>query len=315
MIEWIARNGEVRERARLLSDRSYSIGRAADNDFVVDDPYVAAHHARLVWDGQCWRIDDLGSVNGLLEAGRKVNSAMLRHGNDIGLGQSELRWRDADVVLPAERKLPAQAKTAKQPFLGILLALALGLLGTSTWVATVPPLPANFWLSVFRDPLLLGLLWVVAWSVLSRIFVGNPWFGLHCSIALRAGIGMLAFPWLVQNLAYAFSLPTLLPVAELGVYLLIAWAVIRHLGIVFGRLRYWQVAGLIALTLLPMLSSVVLQIERRSQWFNAQVIKRLPDPAWRVVSPKPTQALFDGLQTLKPAIDAMRTQGDAGEED
>jgi hypothetical protein len=204
---------------------------------------------------------------------------------------------------------------AQQPWLGILLALALVLLGAAAWVASVPPSPANFWLGVFRDPVLLGLLWVVAWAVLSRIFVGNPWFGLHSSIALRAGIGVLAFPWLVQNLAYAFSLPALLPLAELLVYLLIAWAVIRHLSIVFGRLRYWQMAGLVALALLPMLSSVVLQIERRSQWFNAQVIKRLPDPAWRVVSPKPAQALFDGLQALKPSVDAMRTQGDAGEED
>jgi hypothetical protein len=226
-----------------------------------------------------------------------------------------LRWRDADAVLPAERKLPAQEKMAQQPWLGILLALALVLLGAAAWVASVPPSPANFWLGVFRDPVLLGLLWVVAWAVLSRIFVGNPWFGLHSSIALRAGIGVLAFPWLVQNLAYAFSLPALLPLAELLVYLLIAWAVIRHLSIVFGRLRYWQMAGLVALALLPMLSSVVLQIERRSQWFNAQVIKRLPDPAWRVVSPKPAQALFDGLQALKPSVDAMRTQGDAGEED
>jgi Inner membrane component of T3SS, cytoplasmic domain len=315
MIEWIARNGEVRERARLSTQRSYTVGRAADNDFVLDDPYVAAHHAQIEWQGEHWKIRDIGSVNGLLVHGQVVREAVLRHGEEVGLGQSTLRLRDAQALLAAERKLPNQARTARQPWLGALLVLCLGLLGLASWVTAVPPLPANFWLGVLRDPILLGLLWVVSWSVLSRIFVGNPWFGLHASIALRAGLVLLAFPWLLQNLAYAVSLPQLLPLAEIVVYLSIAWAVVRHLTIVFGRLRYWQVGGLVLLALLPIFSSIVVQIERRSQWFNAQVIKRLPDPAWRMVSPKPAQSLFDGLEGLKPTIDAMRNQGDSGEED
>ncbi len=315
MIEWIARNGEVRERARLSTERSYSVGRAADNDFVLDDPYVAAHHARIEWNGEHWQMQDVGSINGLLARGQVVRLAQLRHGEEIGLGQSTVRLREAQAMLAPERKLPTQARSARQPWLGALLVLCVLVLGLASWVTSVPPLPANFWLGVLRDPVLLGLLWVVAWSVLSRIFVGSPWFGLHSSIALRAGFCLLALPWLLQNLAYAFSLPQVLPLAELVVYLSIAWAVVRHLTIVFGRLRTWQVGGLVLLALLPMFSSIVLQIERRSQWFNAQVIKRLPDPAWRVVSPKPVQSLFDGLESVKPTIDAMRTQGDAGEED
>lgn len=40
------------------------IGAGADNDIVLSDPFVSSQHARLVWDGVDWSIEDLGSKNG-----------------------------------------------------------------------------------------------------------------------------------------------------------------------------------------------------------------------------------------------------------
>lgn len=40
------------------------VGAGADNDIVLSDPFVSSQHARLVWDGVDWYLEDLGSKNG-----------------------------------------------------------------------------------------------------------------------------------------------------------------------------------------------------------------------------------------------------------
>ncbi|MGE5124404.1 MAG: FHA domain-containing protein [Acidobacteriaceae bacterium] len=41
-----------------------SLGTAADNDIVLGDQFVSAHHFRLRWDGAVWWLEDLHSKNG-----------------------------------------------------------------------------------------------------------------------------------------------------------------------------------------------------------------------------------------------------------
>lgn len=39
------------------------VGKANDNDFVVNDPHVSRYHAKLVREeGGCWLLEDLGST-------------------------------------------------------------------------------------------------------------------------------------------------------------------------------------------------------------------------------------------------------------
>jgi hypothetical protein len=56
---------------QILSLQAVSrIGAGHDNEIVLGDRYVSAHHARLRWDGDQWRIEDLGSTNGTQVDGR-----------------------------------------------------------------------------------------------------------------------------------------------------------------------------------------------------------------------------------------------------
>ncbi len=66
------------------------IGRAPSNDLVLDSPSVSGHHARVTRAGEGWTLEDLGSRNGVLLAGRKVESATLSEGDRIKLGAVEL---------------------------------------------------------------------------------------------------------------------------------------------------------------------------------------------------------------------------------
>lgn len=49
------------------------IGKAEDNDFIVNDPHVSRHHACLVReDHGCWLLEDLGSTNGTFVNGAQI---------------------------------------------------------------------------------------------------------------------------------------------------------------------------------------------------------------------------------------------------
>jgi len=64
-IETLSRHREVATRQRCRGP-VVRVGRAYDNDVVIDDPYVAAYHLRIARDGDGRLVaEDLGSLNGL----------------------------------------------------------------------------------------------------------------------------------------------------------------------------------------------------------------------------------------------------------
>lgn len=58
---------------------------------LVRDNMASREHARLVRDVHGWRVDDLGSTNGLFVNGERVSVHWLRPGDQITIGQSVLR--------------------------------------------------------------------------------------------------------------------------------------------------------------------------------------------------------------------------------
>ncbi|MGW1807906.1 FHA domain-containing protein [Streptomyces sp. NPDC002078] len=74
---------------RPLPVRSIRIGRAADNDFVVNDLVVSRRHAELrAHSDGTYEIVDLGSHNGTYLNGRPVTRAPMGPGDIVGIGHS-----------------------------------------------------------------------------------------------------------------------------------------------------------------------------------------------------------------------------------
>ena len=67
------------------------LGRAADCGLRLRDPEISRHHCELRPLGEGLRLRDLGSVNGCLLDGRRVESARLVHGDSLLLGQTLIR--------------------------------------------------------------------------------------------------------------------------------------------------------------------------------------------------------------------------------
>ena len=64
------------------------VGRAADNDVVLDYPFISAHHARITIEGGRATIEDLGSANGLALGApqQRVTRAPLSAGDTVYFG-------------------------------------------------------------------------------------------------------------------------------------------------------------------------------------------------------------------------------------
>ena len=79
------------------------IGRAPDNDLVLEDKAVSSHHAQVeVVPGEPpeYHIEDLGSTNHTYVNGKAVNRQRLRHKDTIRLGLTFLEFLDPDSPDP-----------------------------------------------------------------------------------------------------------------------------------------------------------------------------------------------------------------------
>jgi hypothetical protein len=70
-----------------------SIGRASDNDVIVDDPEVSRHHCQLKLQHGAYSLADLGSRNGSWINGQPVNEVALGPGDLIRIGSTEIEFQ------------------------------------------------------------------------------------------------------------------------------------------------------------------------------------------------------------------------------
>ena len=77
-------------RRTVLSGSSVVVGRSRECDITVDDANVSRRHAELRPKGSSWEVRDLGSTNGIKVNGRRGDNIVLRHGDRVTLGLTEL---------------------------------------------------------------------------------------------------------------------------------------------------------------------------------------------------------------------------------
>ena len=69
------------------------IGRASDNDVIVDDPMVSRHHCQLKLQHGAYSFTDLGSRNGSFVNGQAVNQVALGPGDIIQIGDTQIEFQ------------------------------------------------------------------------------------------------------------------------------------------------------------------------------------------------------------------------------
>ncbi len=85
-----------------LSAPTVNIGRALDNDVIIEHPHVSRHHAQLRRRYGRYVLYDLGSSGGTLVNGYPVQECVLRSGDVISLAGFEIIYGEEPVPSPGE---------------------------------------------------------------------------------------------------------------------------------------------------------------------------------------------------------------------
>ena len=97
MAGWILQSAEEPPIVlRITPDSVKTIGRTARADFIVDAALISRLHCRLTADrSDQLVVEDLGSTNGTIVNGRKVDRVVLRPGDRLTVGRVEFQVQPA----------------------------------------------------------------------------------------------------------------------------------------------------------------------------------------------------------------------------
>jgi pSer/pThr/pTyr-binding forkhead associated (FHA) protein len=84
----------VLKEFELKDGSSVTIGRLPDNNVHIDNLAVSGHHARIVWEGDHFALEDNNSLNGTFVNNRRINRCGLKHGDVILVGKHTVSYWD-----------------------------------------------------------------------------------------------------------------------------------------------------------------------------------------------------------------------------
>lgn len=307
-IEVLSRGGDVASRQRVDSEEA-RIGRAFDNDVVVDDPHVAPHHLRIYRgeDGELVA-EDLNTLNGLYPEHGADRVPVLRLAKEPGIriGRTTLRVHDgAHPVAPEKLLTPPRAHAAWAAGLGVaLLAMLLGL----QWLNLTAQPSAN---AVFLP--LLGFvtvlaLWTSIWSVLSRIFFGQARFALQLRIAVTACIALVLWDYFTESASFAFAWRDMAEYAGLGAWAVLGAACYGHLHAIGPRHMRAAMGLVIALIVAGALLQYFGRSETRKLVGQRATLGDLRPPAFRLQPLASADEFFKKAEGAKVKVDQARVK-------
>jgi adenylate cyclase len=80
------------QRYDVRSGAVTRLGRALDNDVVINHASVSRHHAEILANGRGYRVRDLSSQNGTFVDGRPVSEATVADGAKVKFGDAILTF-------------------------------------------------------------------------------------------------------------------------------------------------------------------------------------------------------------------------------
>ena len=74
-----------------------TIGRSGDNTITLPDPTASRNHAKVSFTDGKWVVEDLGSANGIIFDGQRVEKVILRSGDTFKLGGVTFRFIEKEL--------------------------------------------------------------------------------------------------------------------------------------------------------------------------------------------------------------------------
>ena len=200
VIEIIGSEGKTPRFERPVQD-VVKIGRALDNDVIIDDPYVDAHHLVLdVTDPEHWFARDLGSANGTYKGRNDIDTASIVSGDEMLVGKTRIRiFRRDHQVTPVRSLRDLEHLLLGFGGVGTMIGLMLvtaavpmiGLYLASGGVDLSP----DIYMRAGSSILLTALVAAAVWALVARVLRGESRFRVFFSITMfMAVVSDLARP-------------------------------------------------------------------------------------------------------------------------
>ena len=109
----------------LLKGPVLTVGRAAGNGIAIADLSVSRRHLRLQQRRGGWVVLDPGSGNGTRVNGIEVRRRALRHGDEIELGDTRLRFLEPGGVIAWAERRSGQARGTAHLWAAAVVAVAI----------------------------------------------------------------------------------------------------------------------------------------------------------------------------------------------
>ena len=307
-IEVLSRNGEVAARERIEATEA-RIGRAFDNDVVVDDPHVAPHHLRIFRgeDGELVA-EDLGSLNGLYSehGARRVASLPLAKEPGIRIGRTTLRVHDAAHSVAAEKLLtPPRAHAAWAAGLCVALFVMLLML---QWLNLTTEPSANLLLLPLLGLATALILWTGFWAMNSRTFYGQTQFAQHLRIAATACVALVLWDQLTESLSFGLAWRDIAEYSGLGAWAVLAAACWAHLHVMGPRHMRAAMGVVLALITAGALLQYFGKSETRKLIGQRATLGDLRPPVFRLLPLANADDFFKKAEGAKRKVDLARVR-------
>ena len=300
-----AREVKYRHKANTLPIR---IGRAYDNDVILDDPHIAAHHALIEQTAAGdLIIRDLGSHNGIICNGSRQTEMPIDEKMSFRLGHTSLRVRSAEFPVAAEITDTTlyNWEGIRPAIVGLIILVLLGVF--NKWVADTQKFEVIPYLDFLVTWIAVGLAWCGIWAFVNKLFGRSARFGRHLFIM---GIGIAAIQtWSIFSsvLAYAFSLEIITGYRSHLVIAICATTVFFHLSTINPRLRRDFALTCVMLAVLGSGLTLMYHYSDTGRLAGELFMSERFPPAVRLSSDKPVTQIISDAKKLKARADEERT--------
>ncbi|HEY0722013.1 MAG TPA: FHA domain-containing protein [Gammaproteobacteria bacterium] len=313
VVEVCDRQGTVIDRLKVTSF-PLTLGRAWDNDLIIDDPYVCPHHCTITRNEAGELVaHDLGSINGIYAGAEPKRVSQIKlDGKPLRLGHTSVRLR-----LPGEPLEPARLDAASFHRAGewpprslpinisIVLLAALVMMITG-YLNSYTSFDSGRYFFSEQLPVVIAVAgWAAVWSMVSRITLHRFAFFSHVTILVSVILALYLADSILDFLKFGYALEwpfeivsRLISVA--GLTLLFYWSL--RLSSEQGRRRLLAISVVIALSISGLVAL--------DEYFDAKEFSASPTfstllkpPAVQMVKSKSVEGFFASAEQLRDEVE------------
>ncbi|HVM80804.1 MAG TPA: FHA domain-containing protein [Stellaceae bacterium] len=306
-VEVLSRHREVAARLRFTG-AEIRIGRAYDNDVVLDDPYVAPRHLLIRRDPSGALVaEDLGSANGLYaDRGRtRLPRIVLDGERPIRIGHTLLRVRAASQPVAPERIEADQRR--RWPLPVALGATVLGIEALSLWLGQVAEPRAARYMEPLLALAVAATGWSTIWALIARIFSTQAHFERHLTIALSGLLVYSLYDEVADFATYSFVSPYLSLYKYVGMWAVVGAVCFFHLREINPTRLRLKAGATIALAA----GAIAFQTLSQSEFGGGDRLvysRHLMPPELRLTPVETEDDFFSAVEQLKGKLEADRKE-------